>query len=76
MISNLDPLKELSNAWIIQLARGPEITSLEPLESLTNLDWLDLSEMPNITSLEPLKGLRSSPRSLSLTCRELRAWSR
>ena len=49
MISNLDPLKELSNAWIIQLARGPEITSLEPLESLTNLDWLDLSEMPNIT---------------------------
>jgi Leucine-rich repeat (LRR) protein len=56
-VTDLEPLKGLTDLRSLDLSSATRITSLEPLKGLTNLASLDLSRATRVTSLEPLRGL-------------------
>ena len=56
-LTNLEPLKQLSNLQVLTIAPASGITSLEPLKGLKRLEWFGLDDAPGLMDLEPLRSL-------------------
>jgi hypothetical protein len=65
-ITNLEPLKGLTNLNVLTITDTLGIANLEPLKGLINLNALTLNGITRITTLEPLRGL-TNLKSLKLS---------